>query len=88
LDTEEQEASAFALSVLSASDVEVPPAFVLDIGLTKKHGWSVIEANPCWGAGLYGCSPSQAIEVMRGAFRRRQDMTNDDWRWTSPRISE
>ncbi len=85
--TEEADALRFAEEVIQAGDVRLPPAFVLDIGITAENGWAVVEGNPCWGAGLYGCSPSSALKTIRHAFRRKSDMAETDWQWTSPRVA-
>lgn len=85
LGSEEAEAMAFAKKVLTHPEVTHPPAFVLDVGCTQQHGWVVIEGNPCWGAGLYGCSPSAALDTGRRAVRRQTGLTRDDERWVSAR---
>lgn len=87
LDSEESEALAFAGLVLEDAEVHCPPAFVLDVGLTKEHGWAVIEGNPCWGAGLYGCDPLAALEAGRRAFKRRRDLSPEERKWISSRQS-
>ncbi len=66
---ERAQARAFAEALLSDQTIAVPPAFVLDVGLTEEHGWAVIEANPCWGAGLYGCDPVSVLQAIRHAVR-------------------
>lgn len=73
-------------SLLTATDVSIPSAFVLDVGVTLERGWAVVEANPCWGAGLYGCEPQRVLEVLRGSLKHRALMKDGDWRWTSPRV--
>jgi hypothetical protein len=87
LGTEEAEAMAFANTVLMHPEVTSPPAFVLDIGCTREHGWAVIEGNPCWGAGLYGCSPSAALETGQRAVRRRATIPSEDSQWVSSRAT-
>lgn len=37
---------------------------VLDVGIIAGRGWAVIEANPAFGAGLYGCDPKKVLEVV------------------------
>lgn len=83
---EEADARAFVESLLAAPDVSMPSAFVLDVGITEEHGWAVVEANPCWGAGLYGCEPQRVLEVLRGSVKHRSQMMAGEWRWTSPRV--
>lgn len=85
--SEEVEAMAFAKEVLTHPEVTYPPAFVLDVGCTREHGWAVIEGNPCWGAGLYGCSPSAALDTGRRAVRRRAALTPEDAQWVSSRAT-
>ena len=83
---EESAARAFVLGLLEDPLVSLPPALVVDIGITREHGWAVVEANPCWGAGLYGCAAETVLETIAGAVKRRGDMTDLLWKWTSPRV--
>jgi hypothetical protein len=62
-----EEAESFARRVLDDPAVASPPAFVLDIGRIWKVGWAVVEANPAWGSGLYGCDASRVLSVVRRA---------------------
>ena len=64
---EQHEARAFAEAVLSDPSVDLPAAFVLDVGVIAGAGWAVIEANPAWASGLYGCEPAGVLEVLLGA---------------------
>lgn len=64
------EAAQFAGRV--AADPEVPArgGWVLDIGRIAGFGWAVVEANPAWGSGLYGCDPHRVLDVLRAACAR------------------
>jgi len=62
-----QHALAFAKSVLSDESVYFPPAVVFDIGLLADGEWAVIECNPCWGSGIYGCDPTCILSVLKRA---------------------
>lgn len=42
-------------------------ASVIDVGRIPGKGWAIIEANPAWASGLYGCDPTAAFNVMRQA---------------------
>lgn len=88
LSGEEESAQKFARDLLEAEDVEVPPAFVLDIGITAEHGWAVIEGNPCWGAGLYGCSAQAVLQTAHRAIRSKATFAKADRKWTSPRVQK
>jgi ATP-grasp domain, R2K clade family 2 len=37
---------------------------VIDVGRIKGKGWAIIETNPAWASGLYGCDALQALKVM------------------------
>lgn len=40
---------------------------VVDIGQAKGTDWAVIESNPAWASGLYGCDPTEALLTMSQA---------------------
>ena len=73
------EASEFANSVLNS--VPCPRAFVLDVGVIKGRGWAVVEPNECWGAGIYGCTPSKVLEVLLAATVHKLKATTEDFKW-------
>ena len=62
---EHQEAQAFAEAVLT--EVDAPRALALDVGRLADGRWAVVEANGAWGAGLYGCDPDRALDVISAA---------------------
>jgi hypothetical protein len=47
-------------------DIETVPS-VIDVGLIPGKGWAVVETNPAWASGLYGCDPVEALKVMEQA---------------------
>lgn len=81
LPSEVAEATASAARVLGDSTVNVPPAFVLDIGILRRRGWAVIEANPAWGAGVYGCDPVQVLSVVARSCVPLEHLDESDTRW-------
>jgi hypothetical protein len=78
---ERDAALAFAHTRLADPQVAVPPAFVLDVGIITGRGWAVVEANSAWGAGIYGCDPSQVLRVLRRAVVPRTTLTVEHMRW-------
>jgi hypothetical protein len=74
-------AQSFAASVLADERVRVPPAVVLDVARVRGGGWVVIEVNPCWGSGVYGCDPERVLDVIRRACVPRARLGDDDRRW-------
>lgn len=74
-------AIAFAVSVVTDPKVAVPPAFVMDIGLIEGRGWAVIEANPAWGSGIYGCDPAKVLPVVVRACVHSSRLSQSDRLW-------
>ncbi len=74
----------YAQTVLSTPEISVPAAFVLDVGLLRDRGWAVIESNAAWGAGLYGCPPTAALDVLRRACLKKERVTISDDPWILP----
>lgn len=64
------EATRFLEAFLSDKQVLVPRATVIDIGIIANRGWAVVEQNPAWGSGIYGCDPEKVLEVLRCAVIR------------------
>lgn len=85
LGEEENEAREFAERVLADVRIDLPPGCTLDVGKISDGNWAVIEANPSWGAGLYGCDPLAVMEAIRVAVKPRGDLTSDDMQWISRR---
>ncbi|MES2709042.1 MAG: ATP-grasp domain-containing protein [Verrucomicrobiota bacterium] len=82
---EEADALRFAESVLQDDRIALPAACTLDVGRLSDGVWAVIEANPCWGAGLYGCDPKEVLFSIREAILPRSRVTDADKRWISKR---
>ena len=72
-DSELEEASTFAESVLASAREFTPRALVIDVGQIKYKGWAVVEANGAWGSGIYGCDPNLALDVIRHATVQPED---------------
>ncbi|MBX9653466.1 ATP-grasp domain-containing protein [bacterium] len=64
------DARAFAERLLFDHRVTLPRAAVIDVGVIQDRGWAVIEQNAAWGSGIYGCNPSEVLEVIRYANER------------------
>ena len=54
-----------------AMALELPRAFVLDVGLLEDGRWVFIEANAAWGAGLNGCDPHRVLACLAAASSPR-----------------
>lgn len=83
--TEDEQARQFVSDFLSDDEVLVPPATVIDVGVIVDRGWAVVESNPAWGSGIYGCDPSMVLGVIRRACVLREHVTTADARWVPVR---
>ena len=79
--SEVEEAQEFASNVLEDQATPFPPAAVLDVGKIAGCGWSVVEANPAWSSGIYGCDPSQVLSVLARACVEQSQVTAQDRLW-------
>src|SRR5262245_18503806 len=71
----------FAGQVLADRRIELPPSVVVDIGVITNRGWAVVEANASWGSGIYGCEAAKVLEVLAGAVKRKEELSDDDKPW-------
>jgi hypothetical protein len=78
---EVQEARDFYTGFLSDSEVKLPPGVVVDIGRIRGRGWAVVEANPAWSSGIYGCDPSQVLPVVESACVRMDAVPDAHSQW-------
>lgn len=63
-DEKNHEARKFAEYALDIIENQ-PEAYTLDVGWNKaSSSWVVIEGNPAWCSGLYGCDPYLALETI------------------------
>jgi hypothetical protein len=85
LGEEKEEAQRFAQSICDSSEVLLPPSCTVDVGRLKDGSWAVIEANPCWGAGLYGCEATSVLDCLLSSIVRADSASEDDLRWVSKR---
>lgn len=59
----------------------IPPAVVIDIGEIQGRGWAVVEANPCWASGIYGCEPEKVLKVIKRACLKKDEISEQDAKW-------
>ena len=86
-DKEFEEAHAFCQKLLMDSEISKPPAFVIDVGVIKGKGWAVIEGNPAWASGIYGCNPAQVLTVVQRCCIPECSITPEDRKWIINRIA-
>ncbi|MES2692742.1 MAG: ATP-grasp domain-containing protein [Verrucomicrobiota bacterium] len=71
-------ALALAQSLLADESIYLPPAVVLDVGLLSTGRWAVIECNPAWGSGIYGCDPTRILPVLKRACIPEEHIVAED----------
>jgi hypothetical protein len=80
--TEDDEAMlAFCQHLLNDPAVQVPPAFVLDVGYIDGRGWAVLEANPAWASGIYGADPAEVLPILARSCVDRSTLAEEDSQW-------
>lgn len=65
--SEHMAAIGFLESLLAVTEVDIPPAVVIDVGWIAGAGWAVVEANGAWASSIYECAPDAVLEVLRCA---------------------
>jgi len=56
---------------------------VIDVGKIAGFGWAVVEANPAFASGMYGCDPERVLETVKACLYRLQ---REEHRPLSPRL--
>lgn len=79
------EAKTFLDNFLADPEVVLPPSVVVDIGFIADRGWAVIEANPSWGSGIYGCDPYEVLKVISRASIKTSLLVDQDKQWVISR---
>jgi hypothetical protein len=64
---EDAELTAFVERMLADDRVKLDRAAVIEVGVIRGRGWAVLEQNAAWGAGIYGCDPTEVLQVLRHA---------------------
>jgi hypothetical protein len=67
---------------------DLPPAFVVDVGMIEDVGWAIVEFNPVWSAGLLGADPRAVLRALRRTTRKRHELAAHDVRWVVNRPAE
>lgn len=60
-------AKTFVERLLKETRTKIPPAVVIDVGLLDSGEFAVVEANPCFGAGIYEGNAEAILKVLVAA---------------------
>ena len=66
-DFDHRSAQGFAQEVVDSLGDDQPSSYVLDVAKTVADGWVVVEANPAWCSGTYGCNLHAVVDVVAGS---------------------
>lgn len=67
-----------AKRVVKALGDNQPPAYTLDMGRNENtKQWIIVEANPAWSSGPYGCDPREILKTLDVAC----NSTDSRWAW-------
>lgn len=69
-------AREFAQGVVHDLGDDFPPAATLDVARDPERGWVVVETNPAWSSGFYGCDPVLALRAVRAG-----NQPSERWAW-------
>jgi hypothetical protein len=86
-ETEIAEAIHFCETLLNDSQVKLPPAVVIDVGHLSNEKWAVVEANPAWASGIYGCNPAAVLGVIQRACIPHDRLKDEDKQWLVDRTN-
>jgi hypothetical protein len=64
---------------------QLPPAFVVDVGVLDDGRWAVVEFNPAWCSGLLGANVDHALHVIERSAMFSRTATAEDVTWTRHR---
>ena len=76
-----REASDFYRRLLQDDAIKLPPGIVVDIGKIRGRGWAVVEANPAWSSGIYGCDAARVLPVIESACVRADSILDTHLQW-------
>jgi hypothetical protein len=80
-EVEAEQVARFCRTLAGDRGVPLPPAVTMDLGRMEDGGWAVVELNPVWSSGLYGCDPARVLPVLHRACVPEEDLTDQDRRW-------
>lgn len=84
--SERRAALRFLRRLLTTSRILLPPGLVIDVGKLANGCWAVVEANPAWGSGIYGCDPSKILSVLELSFCYSETVPESLASWVPSRV--
>lgn len=75
----------FCDAFLAEDRIDLPPAFVLDVGMTDDGAWAIVEFNPVWCSGLLGCDLESVFPVLSQTCFHKTRVTSTVENWVIDR---
>ncbi len=69
---------AFTADLLQNIPDLVPRAVVVDVAMLTQGELCLVEFNPVWASGIYGCDPGQVLDCIAGACCWRENLRPED----------
>ena len=60
---------------------QLPPAFVVDIGILEDGSWAIVEFNPAWCSGILGADVSKVFIAIQRSARWLAEVKPEDQKW-------
>lgn len=61
------------------ASIDLPPAFVVDVGLIEDCGWAIVEFNPAWCSGLLSADPDKVLDVLARSCGQERHVSDRKW---------
>ena len=81
-----QNLRSFCDRLISRMHDQLPPAFVVDVGVLEDGRWAVVEFNPAWCSGLLGAKVDDALRVIERSATFSRTASAEDAGWTRYRL--
>ena len=65
-----------------AAEVEAPPGYVLDLGVTLEGQVTVLRSRPAWSAEPFSADPTGVLRAIVASHDFDRSVDYDRWRWT------
>jgi hypothetical protein len=75
------EAQEFLAETLLTLGPDTPPGAAIDVARLENGKFVILEANQCWSAALYGCSPDRALESILACNVEIATASSERWIW-------
>jgi hypothetical protein len=73
--------AAFCERLVNRMGQDLPPAFVVDVGVLEDGRWAVVEFNPAWCSSILGANVEAVLTVIERAAIWARELPKQDLNW-------